>query len=209
MVPKMILYHEMELPNDQDIKTFNLARAVNRCAKFAHQKMGELWHQKFLPLHFGANASARYGYQERTEGYRRRKVPGKTVARRTADHQQRRQSQVYLGHTFMDRIEGGPNDANVYTGALRRTMLKSPSFKAYPTRVTISMPALPYIIKSNPQTSNRGRQPDKQKEITGTFTEQEMQELTREFEHQFWFYFLSQLSRKRLVITGGAVAAAP
>lgn len=206
---KLRIQHELDLPSDQDIRSFDLGRAVHASAKFAHQKMGELWHRKFLPQHFGPNAGARYGYQQRTPGYMQRKVPGKSTWRNRMAV--RSGSGMFnfsmFKQTWRDTIEGGPNDFNVYTGALRRIMSKNPSFRAYPTRVTIDMPTLPYIYKAH--ASKQGKQPDKTKEIAGSFTEQEMQELAKEFHWQFWWDFLGKLKRKRLTITGtGAVSIA-
>lgn len=208
-VPKCIIYHELDLPSDQDIRTFDLARAVTSSAKFAHQKMGELWQRKMLPQHFGANASARYGYQQRTAGYMQRKQPGKSTwrSRMALRGGSGMFNASFFRQRWNDTIEGGPNDANVFTGALRRTMTRNPTFDAYPTRVTIHMPQLPYVFKNNPATSKRGKQPDKEKEIAGSFTEQEMQELAKEFNWQFWWDFLGKLKRKRLTIDGNSAVS--
>lgn len=216
-VPKLVIYHGIDLPSNQDIKTFDLGRAATSSAKHAHQKMGELWQRKMLPQHFGANAAARYGYQPRTAKYTASKQPGKSVWRSRSGITQTPEYDVRSGQMryrrfkqgWRDTIEGGPNDANVFTGALKRTMLKSPQFEAYPTRVTIHMPALPYVFKNNPASSKRGRQPDKHQEIAASFTHGEMQELAKEFQWQFWWDFLGKLKRKNLTITGsGGVSIA-
>ena len=46
---------------------------INTAMRRALYTVGEHWHKKYLPMHFGDGASARYKYEGRKVGYLRRK----------------------------------------------------------------------------------------------------------------------------------------
>lgn len=48
-------------------------RVMRQVINATHQFGGELWVDKFLPLHFQQGASGRYGYAPRTEKHKKRK----------------------------------------------------------------------------------------------------------------------------------------
>jgi hypothetical protein len=115
----------------------------------ANEAMGIRWHQKMLPLHFGADAFTRYHYQPRTNKYERRKF------------------RLY-----------GHRKPLVFTGTLEQTFTRSAKIQPTPDKVTIRMSG-PHWLKGYLSFRGRtGTGPDKEKEIK-QFLVSERKELGR------------------------------
>lgn len=195
-VPAMRIFWEAMLPSDEDVRSFKLARALNASLRHAHEEMGRFWHENILPNHFGAAGKVRYHYQPRSERYKRWKQRSQGKLR---------WARLPGGQRYQYRVVGGADDDNILSGRLRDKMIGSPAaYRAFPSRVTVTMPTLPYIFR--PNTRGGSRQPDKNREITATFDARDARDLASVFEAAFWKHWRGRLRRKRLVIDGGRIS---
>lgn len=115
-----------------------LTRKFARCAKEAYEAMGSLWHDKILPLHFARGAKHRYGYQPRSQKYRRRRA----------------------------RLGVAGDTDLVFTGDMQKQMQQFATIRGFPTRATVNVSA-PYYMTLRPNTFAGSSQPDKFKELSG------------------------------------------
>lgn len=192
-VPTMLIQLEIALPPEEDIRNFKLGRAIQKSLKAGHQAAGEFWQENILPTHFGAGAREKYRYAPRTPKYLANKAKWQGTQRWRKGPQ---------GQAYPVTVVGGAADDNVFSGQLRKKMVEGrATFRAFATRVTVFLPFLPYIFKVNPATS-RGRQPDKVREIAGTSSERDAQNLGLVFTRAFWRDWLGRLRKKRLTIDG-------
>lgn len=127
--------------HDRDRPEYVPIRAWRLIMQDAVMVGGKLWHTKFRPLHFGEGAKVRY-----QTAIAKRKTP--------------------------PRRARGPEDStgkayNVFSGGLRR-LTANAVFRAFQTRVTIRMPAPPYV-KKRPAAN----QPSIHEEVTVTLPSEE------------------------------------
>lgn len=105
-------------------------------------EVGNLYETAFKMRHFEEGASSRYGYRPRTEGHKKKKA--RAVARRSF------------------KISPDANRDLIMSGALRRAVGMRHVARAYPTRVTVTMPT-PSYAQMKPK---RGNMPNLGAEIT-------------------------------------------
>jgi hypothetical protein len=93
-------------------------RELHEVTRSAHYAMGVVWARELLPEHFHPSATAAFGYQSRT-----------------AKHNRRKRALAAIG-----QVEDGGNSPLVFTGRLRRDLLRAVHMiRAFPTRVTIDL----------------------------------------------------------------------
>lgn len=112
----MPLYFEI---NETQTANYTMlsARARNRVLKGVFHAIGTKWTEDMLPNHFKVAATAKYGYQKRTDKYLRRKL--------RAGH----------GYTPL-----------VYTGLLKRSLVNfAQRVMAFPTRATVRLVGPSYL----------------------------------------------------------------
>lgn len=119
----------------------------------ANREMGELWHRRYAPLHFQSSAHEKYGYDNRTERYKRRK---RALARSG------------------QAIDGGNRDL-VLSGRMKEMLLGSATIRANDTGVTVNMPG-PYYMTLKPKVIHGHVTADKYREVT-TVSDEEQEEL--------------------------------
>jgi hypothetical protein len=134
-----------------------------------NRQMAYHWHSEFSDLHFGSNARRRYGagaYKQRTSLWLARKLGIKAAdVNRIADikagePKEVRQRKRQVARQTLVSQKGGVN-YNVFTGNLRQ-MVKNATFRAFPSRFRIEMPAPAYV----PARKKDQRDPDIRKELT-------------------------------------------
>lgn len=91
-------------------------RATNRVFKAIHQELAEYWHSNILKRHWARGASQRYGYQERTSAYRKRKR-----------------------NLFQRGVIARPATDLLLTGRMKENLEQSANIRAYPTRFSVRM----------------------------------------------------------------------
>ncbi len=114
-------------------------RAHGRVMRAGWAAIGAYWHKEYLPKHFEAGAFQRYGYQPRSNKWRRRKV-GLARAGKV--------------------IKGGQVDL-VATGTMEKLLESVGLVRAYPTRASIKMIGPRYVT-----LRPKGTQPNKYAEAT-------------------------------------------
>lgn len=127
----------------------------------AHAIQGAFWHREMLPGHFTEGAKFKYHHQARTAKYKKRK-------RREAANGTLSVIRIPGVGTIQSGpvLMGGVVD-NVYRGTLMRSMLNTPSIRAYPSRVTVTMSG-PNYIGMKPNRYAGSNQPHKAQEIIAT-----------------------------------------
>lgn len=126
-------------------------RAQDRVTREAHRAVGEYWDAEYKMRHLGPGAAERYGYQERTERYLRRKEYGSRA-------------------TW--RIKGGRDDALIFSGQTLQAVRQRMIPRAFPTRVTIQMPT-PTYITMRPKPGKNRTPPNLGEELTRVIPEEE------------------------------------
>lgn len=104
----------------------------------AMRSMAQLWKADMAPRHFRADASARYGYKQRSRKYLARKQ-----------------------QLFKRGLIPSPRLALVYTGLTRAKATGMASIRAYPTRATVDL-YTPSYVRIRPM----GNRPNLYNEIT-------------------------------------------
>lgn len=116
-----------------------LLKASKKIIKIALNETGQLWHQKFLPLHFMSSANYRYRtadtYQPRSRDYMKRK-------------------RLAFGHSL----------PLVFTGELRRGMLRERRVTGSAKRAVVTLKGTRYLYPFKKDAKDH----DKAKEITAT-----------------------------------------
>lgn len=152
-------------------------RAFSRILKAVNEAMAEYWHKNILPRHFKKGAQDRYGYQERTEQYLRRK------ARR-------------FGRS-PEQWESMRDFPLAFSGNLRRRITRFAQVKAFPTRFTVKMFG-PFYVGGKPKSRAAGggrvTSPNMEAEIT-TLLDSEREELRQHAEKMIPI-IVSQESRR-------------
>jgi hypothetical protein len=106
-------------------------RAQTRIAKASNMAVGQHWDANFKMRHFDAVAQQQYGYKPRSAGYLRRKARAS-------------------GKTW--RVKGKPDQDMVYSGQTLQDVRQRQMPRAFPTRVTITMPTPSYVqMRPNPK----------------------------------------------------------
>lgn len=91
-------------------------RRMEMISRDAMYLVGELWEQRYKPLHFGPGASAKYRYRQRSREYQDRKYRK-------------------FGH----------REVMVWSGLTKASVLQKLYPRAYPTRVRVDLPTPSYI----------------------------------------------------------------
>lgn len=114
-------------------------RAWPKMKAAAHHKAAAYWRQHFFPKHFQSSARTRYGYQARGRGYliKKQRMAAKGL------------------------IPSPPTD-EVFTGAMKQSLLASATIRSYPTRAAVTMTGPRYALM-RPYKSG---QPNKGDELT-------------------------------------------
>jgi len=124
-------------------------RAGRRILKATHHAIGSRWDREFMPRHFRRGARDRYNYKQRGLGYRQKK---ERLAR-------------------AGLIPRGGKADLVFSGLLERTMVRRHNIRAFPARVTITLPG-PSYFTSKPRNPNR---PNMAAELTAVHTNEQRQ----------------------------------
>lgn len=135
-------------------------RAVQRVAKGIHEIVGTFWHRVILPRHWRKGARERYGHQQRTAKYQRRKL----------------NAFFYGGGGKLGRPEAPDRDL-LWSGLMRRSLMEFGRVRAYPTRFSVTMHGPRYVGMRPFRTG----MPNMGAELT-TVTEDEQQEMAEEAE---------------------------
>lgn len=156
------------------------ARAHNRAMKGTMGDVATAWNKKIKGRHFRSGAATKYGYKPRTAAWMRRKL----------------RSPIRAPDARLPLI---------YTGALKRQVLRSRNIKAFPTRATVDLQTPPYV-KSRPNPNGRGRnRPNMGQEITA-ITADEIHELDvvaeKSYERRVLVEMRNRRSRKRITSSG-------
>ncbi len=152
-------------------------RAFERILKAVNDAMGEYWHKNILPRHFKKGAQDRYGYQERTESYLKRKA--RRFGRSTEQWESMRDFPL------------------AFSGNLRRRITRFKQVRAFPTRFTVRMFG-PFYVGGRPKPRSVGgsrvTSPNMAEEIT-TLLDSEREEL-RQHAEKMLPIVVSQESRR-------------
>jgi hypothetical protein len=156
------------------------ARAHNRVMKGVMGDVGEHWNKHIKGRHFRSGAATKYGYQPRTSAWVKRKSRSPIAA----------------------------SDARlplIFTGTLKRQVLRSKTIKAFPTRATVEL-QVPSYVTSRPNPTGRGRnRPNMGNEITAV-TPDEIHELDivaeKSYERRIQIEMKNGRSRKRITSSG-------
>lgn len=156
------------------------ARAHNRVMKGVMGDVGEHWNKHIKGRHFRSGAATKYGYKPRTNAWMRRKLRSPIAA----------------------------SDARlplVFTGTLKRQVLRSRNVKAFPTRATVEM-QVPQYVTSRPNPTGRGRnRPNMGQEITA-ITPDEIHELDivaeKSYERRAIAESRNNRTRRRITASG-------
>lgn len=140
MAISLILIIDTERPPDIG------ARRWSDFSKAGMNEVAELWHSKYIRLHFMDFASVKYGYQPRKSRTLKRK---RQLAR-------------------AGKVAKGGRVPLVWTGLLERQMLRRGILRVFPRRFTLRKPAGPYITNRP-----RGGRPNMMKEITTVLPSEE------------------------------------
>lgn len=111
---------------------FATVRDRREVLKAAWGDLGLHWHREYLPRHFAPGAASRYGFQQRTVAYLRRKLRAARQGKAT---------------------EGGTTPL-VFTGLLKRSLTSLATIRAYPSRFTLEMEA-PSYAPMRPRDANK------------------------------------------------------
>ncbi len=125
-------------------------RAQDRVSREAHLAVGVYWDREYKMRHLGPGAAERYGYKERTDKYLRKKEYGSRA-------------------TW--KIKGGRNDSMIFSGQTLQAVKQRQVPRAFPSRVTILMPA-PSYIQMRPKPGKRDA-PNLGEELTRTIPEEQ------------------------------------
>jgi len=125
-------------------------RAVDRALNRMWEEVGKYWQDKMLPRHFEQGAAERYGYQSRSEKYKKRKAS-----------------------KFRRGLAAALDIDLVMTGRSREDLSRPAAIRAYPTRFTLTMRATRSYFRMRPYKS---RHPAMGEEVTRV-TEPEQSDL--------------------------------
>jgi hypothetical protein len=147
------------------------ARAHSRAMKSTMEAVGKHWKRHMLGRHFRSGAATKYGYQPRTNAWQRRKL----------------RSSIRASDAHLPLI---------FTGTLKRMVLRSNIIRAYPTRATVELPG-PRYLTARPNPTGRGRsRPWMAAEITA-ITPDEIRELDRVAEEAYPRFLAREVANKR------------
>ena len=153
MIPIII---KMEWDQPPGVSKRHYERVVRPAA---HLAMGKFWHSKLLPKHFTRRARVTYKHRSRNavDAKGKRAPDGNSYI---AQKMRAAQSGRPYRATGLTVKQAGRVD-NVLTGNLKRLVTKNASIRAFPSRVTITVP-VPVYAPMKPRDS---RQPNKMAEI--------------------------------------------
>lgn len=161
----MSIPYYVDITSDPDIG--KLARRFPDIMKTVLTSVALVWHRDMLPLHFKPTSKRRYHYQNRRLGYERRKRNWAKSGRQN--------------------IKQGGQSALVYSGTTEDLATGHKTVRAYPTRVTLRMPAPKWITPRRKDP----RKPNMHEEVLrvipnelGPLTKQVRDGLNQEFRRQ-------------------------